>query len=78
MTYHLQRLRLHGIIERLPGTHTNRVTSDGIRDAVFYTKVDRRSKRTTPQQPSSFDAPLSTIDRSGEDYVTNARIGLAA
>ena len=26
MTYHLRRLRLHGLIERIPGTHRYRVT----------------------------------------------------
>ena len=34
---------LHQIIERLPGTNTYRVTTDGIRVAVFYTKLRDRS-----------------------------------
>ena len=29
MTYHLRRLRLHGLIERIPGTHRYRVTRQG-------------------------------------------------
>src|SRR5246500_3561220 len=39
MTYDLRRLRLNGLIRRLP--HTNRyvLTADGIRIAVFYVKV---------------------------------------
>jgi hypothetical protein len=39
MTYDLRRLRLNGVIRRLP--HTNRyvLTADGTRLAVFYTKV---------------------------------------
>ena len=42
MTYDLRRLRLNGLIRRLP--HTNRyiLTPDGIRIAVFYTKVHNR------------------------------------
>jgi hypothetical protein len=42
MTYDLRRLRLNGLIRRLP--HTNRyvLTADGIRIAVFYTKVYNR------------------------------------
>jgi hypothetical protein len=39
MTYDLRRLRLHGIIERVPHTHTYRVTPEGIRVACFYTKL---------------------------------------
>ena len=31
MTYHLRRLRLHGLIERIPGTHRYRVTRQGDR-----------------------------------------------
>ena len=30
MTYHLRRLRLHGLIERLPKTHRYRVTEAGL------------------------------------------------
>ncbi len=37
----LGRLRLHGLIERVPGTKTNTRTPGGIRVAVFYTKPDR-------------------------------------
>jgi hypothetical protein len=42
MTYDLRRLRLNGLIRRLP--HTNRyvLTADGIRIAVFYVKVYNR------------------------------------
>ena len=34
MTYHLRRLRLHGLIERIPGTHRYRVTRQGGRTAT--------------------------------------------
>ena len=33
MTYHLRRLRLHGLIERIPGTHRYQVTRLGWRTA---------------------------------------------
>jgi hypothetical protein len=39
MTYDLRRLRLHGLIERLPGTHRYRVTREGLRTALFFTRV---------------------------------------
>jgi hypothetical protein len=45
MTYDLRRLRLHGVITRLPGTNTYVTTSDGLRAALFYTKVHDRILR---------------------------------
>jgi hypothetical protein len=38
MTYQLRRLRLHGLIERLPGTHRYQVTARGLRIALFFTR----------------------------------------
>ena len=45
MTYDLRRLRLHGLIERLPHSHRYRVTDLGIRVALFFTKVHSRILR---------------------------------
>src|SRR3954470_19259379 len=45
MTYHLRRLRLHGLIERTPGTHRYRVTVRGWRTALFYTRTYNRVLR---------------------------------
>jgi hypothetical protein len=42
MTYDLRRLRLHGLIERVPGTLRYLVTERGVRVATFYTKVYAR------------------------------------
>jgi hypothetical protein len=42
MTYQLRRLRLHGLIERLPGTHRYQVTPGGLRIALFFTRVHAR------------------------------------
>jgi hypothetical protein len=36
MTYHLRRLRLRGLIERIPKTHRYHVTDAGLRAALFY------------------------------------------
>ena len=38
MTYQLRRLRLHGLIERLEGTHRYEVTHRGLRVALFFTR----------------------------------------
>lgn len=38
MTYQLRRLRLHGLIQRQPGTHSYRVTDHGQCVALFFTR----------------------------------------
>ena len=45
MSYDLRRLRLHGLIERLPGTHRYVVTNHGLKIAVFLTRVHNRLVR---------------------------------
>ncbi len=42
MSYDLRRLRLHGLIQRLPGTHRYTVTTRGFQLAVFLTRVHNR------------------------------------
>jgi hypothetical protein len=38
MTYQLRRLRLHGLIQRQPQSHSYRVTDEGLRIALFFTQ----------------------------------------
>jgi len=45
MTYDLRRLRLHGLIARLPHTHRYRVTDEGLRTALFFTRLYARILR---------------------------------
>ena len=45
ITSHLRRLRLHGLIERIPGTHRYRVTRLGWRTALFCTRTYNRLLR---------------------------------
>lgn len=45
MTYDLRRLRLKGMISRLPGTNRYTGTTFGLRAALFYTKVQLRILR---------------------------------
>ncbi len=45
MTYQLRRLRLHGLIERLPNSFRYRVTDFGFRAALFFTRVYNRLLR---------------------------------
>ncbi|MBV9595928.1 MAG: hypothetical protein JOZ87_03630, partial [Chloroflexi bacterium] len=42
MTYDLRRLRLHGLIARIPRSNTYYLTPQGLRVALFYTKVHHR------------------------------------
>jgi hypothetical protein len=83
MTYDLRRLRLHGLIERVPHTHTYAVTSGGQRVAAFYTKLYRRLLRPLldadkPPGPLDLRHALAIIDKNISDYVINARLGCAA
>jgi hypothetical protein len=41
-SYHLRRLRLHGLIERIPHTHRYSVTDFGLAAAVFLTRAHAR------------------------------------
>lgn len=45
ITYHLRRLRLHGLIERLPNSFRYRVTDFGFRAALFFTRLYNRLLR---------------------------------
>jgi len=46
ITYDLRRLRLHGLIERIPKTYRYKITKKGLRMAIFYTRLYNRSLRT--------------------------------
>jgi hypothetical protein len=83
MSYDLRRLRLHGLIERIPGTNTYTTTPEGIRVAVFFTKLQRRLLEPLlaadrPPAPPEVRSALATIDRAVKEYVANARLGKAA
>ncbi len=67
MTYDLRRLRLHGLIRRLPRTNRYMLTDDGIRIAVFYTKIYNRTllpltAADQPQAVSREATPASAAD----------------
>ena len=46
MSYDLRRLRLHGLIERIPSSHRYRVTDEGLRIGLFFSKVHSRVLRS--------------------------------
>jgi hypothetical protein len=45
MTYDLRRLRLHGLIARLPHTHRYQITALGAQVAMLYARLDTRAVR---------------------------------
>jgi hypothetical protein len=83
MTDDLRRLRLKGLIRRIE--HSNRyvLTPDGIRVAVFSTKLHHRllgpllAADRPPAPPDLRDA-LRVIDRRIDTYAQHARMGIAA
>ena len=83
MTYDLRRLRLAGLIRRIEHTNTYVLSPDGIRVAVFYTKLHNRLLRPLlaadqPQAPPELRAALRAIDQHVDGYITRARLSPAA
>jgi predicted MarR family transcription regulator len=83
MTYDLRRFRLGGLIRRLPHTNRYTLTGNGIRIAVFYTKVYNRllvplTAASQPQAPPELRAALAAITRHAADYAARARLPRAA
>jgi hypothetical protein len=82
-SYDLRRLRLKGLIRRLPNSNTYVLTPDGLRIAIFYTKIYQRvlvplTAADNPPAPPPLRQALKTIDAAVTDYVTAARLPLAA
>jgi hypothetical protein len=71
MTYDLRRLRLKGLIHRIPKTHRYTATSYGLKVAFFYAKLYLRIFRPNwgallPEDdrlPRSLRAALDVLDR---------------
>src|SRR6202045_1789650 len=45
MTYDLRRLRLHGLIQRIPHSHRYQTTADGLKIALFFSRTYARLLR---------------------------------
>jgi hypothetical protein len=83
-SYDLRRLRLHGLIERIPKTHRYRVTDIGLHHAMFLTRVHNRLIRTgtaqladpQPPAPTPLRAALTAYDTALDQLTRQA--GLAA
>jgi hypothetical protein len=76
MSYELRRLRLHGLIERVPKTHRYQLTDLGLRTAMFYTRVYSRVLRPglamiSPSQTAESNVPLQRCFRDAEKAVNS-------
>jgi predicted MarR family transcription regulator len=84
MTYDLRRLRVHGLIQRIPRTNTYTLTPHGVKVAVFYSKVHDRPLRPLIAAADQPPAPIElrraprTIDRTIANYAHHARLSPAA
>jgi hypothetical protein len=84
ITYDLRRLRLHGLIERIPGTFRYQVTDTGIRTARFLVRVHDHVLRTglaeitdpSPPAPTALRAADRAYQAALDDLTRHA--GLAA
>jgi hypothetical protein len=82
MTYHLRRLRLHGLIERLPKTHRYRMTDKGWRTALFGTRVYNRVLRpgfsqTIPPEArddSSLRRRFDALDDAIDKWISDQKL----
>jgi hypothetical protein len=83
MTYHLRRLRLHGVIERLPKTHRYRVTNDGWRIALFCTRVYNRLLRPgmaeifpqpPPDAPDTLRGRFDQLDKAIDQWLHQQKV----
>jgi hypothetical protein len=83
MTYDLRRLRLKGLIRRLPKSNTSVLTPDGQRFALTYTKLGRRLlppllAADRPPAPPELRAAYKTITTHVDNYLDHARLRPAA
>jgi hypothetical protein len=64
MTYDLRRLRLHGLIERVPRSHRYRITETGAQVAMFYARLYTRALRPASSlQPTGPTRSQHAFDR---------------
>ena len=78
-SYDLARLTRNGLITRVPGKNLYRLTGDGLRFAIFYTKVHDRLLRpllatNQPPAPPPVRKALHTIDIHITERIDQARL----
>jgi hypothetical protein len=62
VSYELRRLRLHGLIKRIEGTHRYRLTPEGLRTVLFYqciyARIIRPGLSVIPSTSCRQDLPM--------------------
>lgn len=83
MTYHLRRLRLHGLIQRIPSTHRYEITAIGHRMALFCTRVYNRVLRpglsqiapgAVPGEAGLLQKRYAQLEVTLDDWIANAAL----
>ena len=82
MTYDLRRLRVHGLITRIPRTHRYQLTDTGLHHAMFLTHAHNRLLRTglaeladpDPPAPSRCAPPTAPTRHAFDDLARDAHL----
>jgi hypothetical protein len=78
MTYDLRRLRLHGLIERVPRSHRYRITACGARMTILYVRVYARGFRPAASLPTTGTRrgpqTLERLDAALTTFLQEARL----
>jgi len=82
MSYDLRRLRLHGLIKRIPKSHRYRLTPLGLRTALFFTRVYSRVLRpglthltpVTPATPPALRTSFEKAEKAVLDWCEQAKL----
>jgi hypothetical protein len=78
MTYDLRRLRLHGLIERVPRSHRYRITQTGAHVAMFYARLYARALRPvcslTPQASTRAQRAFDRLDTALATYLREVKL----
>ncbi|MGC9156497.1 MAG: hypothetical protein ACP5HZ_12765 [Ferrimicrobium sp.] len=83
MTYDLRKLRLKGLITRIPHTNSYTLTPEGVRFAITYTKLAKRVfppllAANTQPAPIQLQRALKTIENYIDSYLDSTRLKTAA
>jgi hypothetical protein len=82
MSYDLRRLRLHRLIERIPGTHRYQLTEVGRRTALFYSRTFNHVLRpglsqiahpNLPQDSSNLNAAFHYLEAQLTNYLAQKK-----
>ena len=78
MTYDLRRLRVHGLIARVPHSHRYRVTDLGARVAIctarLYARAIRPALSLRPDGPTPGSRPLDRLDAALDQFLQEVHL----